>query len=156
MALPYRGFDGAGLDGRKPIRKAEINGEAREIWRKCGLVGWLVACLVGCLVGWLGGWFKCLFFLMFVFLVGGEVVLVFLFCFGGGVDWVVGLLVFLLVDVGWLVGRWVFSVGWCLICDCWRIGVLVLRLFVLSKGFVPAPFTEKQYQDSNAMATQDC
>lgn len=25
----YRGFDGAGLDGRKPIRKAEINGEAR-------------------------------------------------------------------------------------------------------------------------------
>ena len=26
--MAYRGFDGAGLDGRKPVRKAEINGEA--------------------------------------------------------------------------------------------------------------------------------
>ena len=27
-SMAYRGFDGAGLDGRKPVRKAEINGEA--------------------------------------------------------------------------------------------------------------------------------
>lgn len=27
----YRGFDGAGLDGRKPIRKAEINGEVLRV-----------------------------------------------------------------------------------------------------------------------------
>ncbi|CAL1164079.1 unnamed protein product [Cladocopium goreaui] len=26
-SMAYRGFDGAGLDGRKPVRKAEINGE---------------------------------------------------------------------------------------------------------------------------------
>ena len=30
--MAYRGFDGAGLDGRKAVRKAEINGEAPIFW----------------------------------------------------------------------------------------------------------------------------
>jgi len=42
-SMAYRGFDGAGLDGRKPVRKAEINGEApvfRDFDRKqMGLEG---------------------------------------------------------------------------------------------------------------------